>query len=278
VAFKLGVGVSEMPGIPDLAEWVPVGLGASLSPAAVQRCLVLGQDLAVWRGKDCLVRAWENRCPHRGMRLSFGFVRENKLSCVYHGWTYNGAGTCVFIPAHPSLEPPKTIKVEKFSCAESNGLIWVASEGIAGSPPSADGNWTACRSITVEVPASLVAEALSKAVFLPFSNSKPADVQAGSEFNRYSACLHGSDVAYESRFVSTHLLHVRSGAGEAILCGIQSVAEKLTTLHLLIAGAFGDADVPRARLHYAKWAKRLRLYLESGEIAQDGPHPWLTAA
>ena len=41
------------------------------------------------------------------MRLSHGFVRSEKLACIFHGWQYDGAGSCVGIPAHPDLAPPK---------------------------------------------------------------------------------------------------------------------------------------------------------------------------
>src|SRR5262249_33176247 len=163
----------------------PIGLSAGLSSATVQRSLVLGSDLAVWRGVDAIVRAWENRCPHRGMRLSFGFVRENKLTCIYHGWAYDGDGACARIPAHPSLVPPKTIAVEKFLCAESNGLIWFAAEGAAAPAPSVEGNWIACRSIAIEAPAASVVEALCRAVFPPFTNSHSTDVGADSRLHHY---------------------------------------------------------------------------------------------
>jgi nitrite reductase/ring-hydroxylating ferredoxin subunit len=267
-----------MAGIPDFRQWMPIGLSAGLSPAAVQRSLVLGRDLAVWRGADSAVRAWENRCPHRGTRLSLGFVRENKLTCIYHGWSYDGDGACVRIPAHPSLVPPKTITVEKFLCAESNGLIWFAAEGLAPPTPSAEGSWIACRTIAIEAPAAGVIEALCRAVFPPFANNRPTDVGAGSGLHHYCAQVGGSNVAYESRLIDGYLVHVRSNLGEAILCGIQPVAENLTAVHLLIADTFACVDVPRARRHYANWAKRLRLYLESGELAQDGQHPWQAAA
>jgi nitrite reductase/ring-hydroxylating ferredoxin subunit len=267
-----------MAGIPDIKQWVPIGLSAGLSPGAVQRSLIHSCDLAVWRGVDSTVRAWENRCPHRGMRLSFGFVRENKLTCIYHGWAYDGDGACARIPAHPSLVPPKTITVGKFLCAENNGLIWFAAEGVTAPTPSAEGTWIACRSIAIEAPAASVVEALCRAVFPPFANNHSTDVGAGSGPHHYRALVGGSNIAYESRLIDGHLVYVRSNVGEAILCGVQPVAENLTSVHLLIAGSFAFVDVPRARRHYANWAKRLRLYLESGELAQDGQHPWQAAA
>lgn len=50
--------------------------------------------------------AWQDFCPHRGARLSFGTVKHDTLSCGFHGLTYNREGQCVQIPAHPELAPP----------------------------------------------------------------------------------------------------------------------------------------------------------------------------
>jgi Rieske [2Fe-2S] domain len=38
--------------------------------------------VVVWRGQDGKVHAWEDWCPHRGMRLSFGFARGKSLRPV----------------------------------------------------------------------------------------------------------------------------------------------------------------------------------------------------
>jgi len=93
-----------------------------------------GVDLAVWRSASGQVHAWGDRCPHRGMRLSHGFVRGETLACIYHGWQYGEDGGCTSIPAHPQLTPPKTICAKTYNCVEQDGLIWVALTDTAGAP------------------------------------------------------------------------------------------------------------------------------------------------
>ena len=51
--------------------------------------MVNGEDIVIWRSVSGEARAWENRCIHRGMRLSFGQVRGEQLSCRYHGWLFD---------------------------------------------------------------------------------------------------------------------------------------------------------------------------------------------
>jgi phenylpropionate dioxygenase-like ring-hydroxylating dioxygenase large terminal subunit len=93
-----------------------------------------GEDIALWRSASGRVQAWGDRCPHRGMRLSHGFVRGETLACIYHGWRYGVGGGCSHIPAHPSLEPPKTITARVFACHEAGGVIWAALDGGTEAP------------------------------------------------------------------------------------------------------------------------------------------------
>jgi phenylpropionate dioxygenase-like ring-hydroxylating dioxygenase large terminal subunit len=105
-------------------RWVPIGLERDIQPLSSHPVVVDNFRIAVWRSVDGPVQVWEDRCPHRGMRLSFGFVRRNRLTCLYHGWTYEEEGSCVSIPAHPDLQPPKTICTNSFPVAGSRGIIY----------------------------------------------------------------------------------------------------------------------------------------------------------
>jgi len=104
--------------------WVAIALSADLQRGMAMPCRLEGNDLAIWRSASGQAYVWGDRCPHRGMRLSQGFVRGEALSCIYHGWQYGTDGECVAIPAHPNLVPPKSICATTYQCAESGGLIW----------------------------------------------------------------------------------------------------------------------------------------------------------
>jgi nitrite reductase/ring-hydroxylating ferredoxin subunit len=119
----------------ETSPWQPVALTPEI-PAGVTRAVILeAAEIVLWRGADGEIRAWDDRCPHRGMRLSYGFVRENSLNCLYHGWQYDGSSHCIHIPAHPDLEVPKTIRATAFAVHEAGGLIWINTAGIAALPP-----------------------------------------------------------------------------------------------------------------------------------------------
>ncbi|MBB5575666.1 MULTISPECIES: Rieske 2Fe-2S domain-containing protein [Rhizobium] len=130
-------------------SWTPVALSADLLPGAVMPAWTSAGPLALWRSQSGRTTASSDRCPHRGMRLSHGFVRGEALSCIYHGWSYSPAGGCVRIPAHPNLVPPETIRVTVQEVEESDGIIWVAV-GQPETKPWRLGDLVPLRSLTVE--------------------------------------------------------------------------------------------------------------------------------
>lgn len=142
--------------------WTPIALASDLPPRLVIPVSCEGQDLALWRSESGKVQAWADRCPHRGMRLSHGFVRGEFLSCIYHGWRYDAAGQCRKIPAHPDLEPPATIRTTAWDCVEKDGAIWVAPRGSEGTPPDLPG-LSPLRSMPVEAAPDDIATACDSA-------------------------------------------------------------------------------------------------------------------
>ncbi|MEM7519528.1 MAG: Rieske (2Fe-2S) protein [Pseudomonadota bacterium] len=120
-------------------NWTPVILQEDVPPGVVVPSRIDETELAVWCSPSGQYHAWSDRCPHRGMRLSHGFVRGETLACIYHGWQYDAKGACAYIPAHPSLRPPKSICVPTYPCAPSGGVIWAALEDPTDAPPDLEG-------------------------------------------------------------------------------------------------------------------------------------------
>lgn len=106
-------------------EWHVVCKGSELGDDKPLGTAIMGQRVVVWRCGDQVV-AWEDICVHRGVMLSLGSVCDNLLRCAYHGWTYNGDGQCVEIPAHPDFKPPVAARAKTvYHAREHGGLIWV---------------------------------------------------------------------------------------------------------------------------------------------------------
>lgn len=105
--------------------WHPIASSEDLPFRHVYHGQLLGHEFAVWRADDGYVNIWENRCLHRGVRLSIGINDGTELKCQYHGWRYaNRTAGCTYIPAHPADAPARTICNRTFPARERYGLIW----------------------------------------------------------------------------------------------------------------------------------------------------------
>ena len=91
-----------------LNDWHPVADAHALRPGMLVQARLLGTDIALWRAADGSPRAWLDRCPHRGTRLSIGRIENGSLRCAYHGWRFADDGHCNEVPALPGFVPPKS--------------------------------------------------------------------------------------------------------------------------------------------------------------------------
>ncbi|WP_395821173.1 Rieske 2Fe-2S domain-containing protein [Devosia sp.] len=129
------------------SDWTPIALSRDVPDGVTRAVCLEGSELVIWRGAG-EAHVWEDRCPHRGMRLSLGFVRDGALNCLYHGWQYGASSSCVRIPAHPDLIVPPTIKANAYPTREAGGLIWVGKQG-AGALPALPATRTPVLSLAV---------------------------------------------------------------------------------------------------------------------------------
>lgn len=115
--------------------WYGVARSSDLSPGPVKARL-LGRDYVVWRDTDGVLTAGPDRCPHREAPLSAGRVEDGCLVCPYHGFTFETAGKCVWVPSSPegSKIPPKA-HLPTVHVADRYGLVWLCpGEPVEGIP------------------------------------------------------------------------------------------------------------------------------------------------
>ena len=112
-----------------LNDWHIVARSSDLPEGSMGKARILGEDLVLWRfgGK---AKVWQDLCVHRGTRLSLGWVRDGRLTCGYHGWTYDEDGQCIRFPSHPEQTPPPTAHVGTYVTKEKYGHVWAS----LGSP------------------------------------------------------------------------------------------------------------------------------------------------
>ncbi len=231
--------------------WYPVALAEGVAQGTSAGTRLFGEELVVWRDAEGASHVWEDRCPHRGMRLSFGFVRGSAIACLYHGWQYDSAGQCRLIPAHPELKVPSTIKATTYPSIERLGLVWVSFGGAdpADAPSGGNAAITPVRSLFVDAPAEWVRRALTSS--------------------------DGSPLAAEGPLVnapSGPLITLQAGE-ERLIAALQPLSDTQTNVHLVLAGPpelYRGAGQARASL----WAEGVRRRAEADAALATAEAAW----
>lgn len=145
-------------------RWFPLARGEEVMPRQVVQAQLLGQEIALWRDDAGRLNAWENRCPHRGVRFSIGLNDGQTLRCQYHGWRFeSGSGQCRFIPAQPELVPTDAFRARTYPVREHRGFAWASLGRPPGEPPDLPEGAMTLRSLFVDAPAARLAALLGEA-------------------------------------------------------------------------------------------------------------------
>jgi nitrite reductase/ring-hydroxylating ferredoxin subunit len=218
--------------------WIAVGLSADLAPGTSTSAFIEGRELVVWRDSAGTPHVWDDRCPHRGMRMSFGFVRGDKIACLYHGWRYDGAGQCRFIPAHPELDVPETIRVVTHPALEFCGLVWVCLDAEVPDPPDIGASdVTPVRSVYIDRPLAEVVIRLRQVA--PRSST-------------------GAALALVER--AQHLWTIEDRETVILVAG-QPVDATRSALHVVLPGTQASAE----QAQVARWVDYVRDTLDASE-------------
>ena len=98
------------------------------TPLAV---IIMGEQLALWRGSSGQPVAMADRCLHRSARLSSGRTGDGVLQCRYHGWCYDDAGRVCRIPAEGVRMIPGPLRTSPLQSCEQDGYIYVRLDSVA---------------------------------------------------------------------------------------------------------------------------------------------------
>jgi len=259
----------------EQGQWCGIALDSQVQPGLSNPVIVQEQMLALWRGeggKDPAhesaphslpnpVQIWEDRCPHRGMRLSFGYVRGDVLHCIYHSWGFRTNGQCVQIPAHPELPPPKSVRAKPWPAQVCCGIVWTRLErdvdhDCTAPPPDlgcTQQGWQPVRSLYVNASATQLEAALTTFDF-------------GADFGTAARLTRPQDRVL--------LLALEGGLnkGLELLLALQPVSDSHSGLHMVArertTNQPGDADNTaqpcsiQTRIKLAQRLQRLRREVE----------------
>lgn len=105
-------------------SWLAVGAECEVPEPGARLAISIGEwPILIVRGRDDRLRAFHNSCRHRGARLcADGRGQSNRLTCPYHGWSYDSDGALFYARRMPDDFDPA-----------AHGLSPIALETVAGT-------------------------------------------------------------------------------------------------------------------------------------------------
>ncbi len=104
--------------------WTIVGLARDLVKGKPQPLRVAGQRIVFFRDAEGKPVALVDICPHRGVALSLGSVKDGVIQCPFHGWRFDGAGKNLGVPWNPDAKCD-TLGATALPAREGGGLLWL---------------------------------------------------------------------------------------------------------------------------------------------------------
>jgi len=124
--------------------WVPVCLDSEVAEpdGTPLRSQVFGERLVVFRDTAGRVGVIAERCPHRLASLALGRNEEGGLRCIYHGWKFDVAGSCVEMPTEPADSTYKDrLRTASYPVHEAGGMVWAYLGPETEPPPFPEYDW-----------------------------------------------------------------------------------------------------------------------------------------
>jgi 5,5'-dehydrodivanillate O-demethylase oxygenase subunit len=82
--------------------WFPVAASGEMTERWTKRVRLLGEDLVLFKDRGGRFGLIAEFCPHRRASLAYGIPTVNGIRCPYHGWEFDGRGTCLEQPNEPA--------------------------------------------------------------------------------------------------------------------------------------------------------------------------------
>lgn len=104
--------------------WTPVALTSELTASAPLGVKVAGTPLVLFRDEEGKASALLDRCPHRGVALSLGKVKDGRIECPFHGWKLEGSGHVCHVPWNPDAKLG-ALRGVPVPTRELGGQVWI---------------------------------------------------------------------------------------------------------------------------------------------------------
>ena len=107
-------------------QWYVILESKEIKKNQVKGFTRFGEKIVAWRDSRGDLGVFRDKCPHRGIQLSCGKVKEDHLQCPFHGFEYDTTGRCTLIPANGKASAvPDYIRAGAWPVKEAHGFIYL---------------------------------------------------------------------------------------------------------------------------------------------------------
>jgi vanillate O-demethylase monooxygenase subunit len=112
--------------------WYVAAWNHELTDGRLLARTLLDKPVLLYRGESGRVVALDNRCCHRGAKLSNGRREGDDIRCMYHGLKFEPGGRCIQIPGQDNI--PRGLGVRSYPVLERDRLVWIWMGDAAADP------------------------------------------------------------------------------------------------------------------------------------------------
>ena len=103
--------------------WHALARSEDLPPGRTVPIRIMNENYTLFRGTNGRAQIIAERCAHRGALMHLGWVEEESIRCVYHGWKFDCTGQCIEAPAERAGFE-RNVRIPVFPTGEAYGLIY----------------------------------------------------------------------------------------------------------------------------------------------------------
>jgi 3-ketosteroid 9alpha-monooxygenase subunit A len=113
--------------------WFMIGWSAEFPAGSVKPLQYLGGHQVIYRTEDGVLHVLDAHCPHLGAHIGHGGkIKNDCVTCPYHGWGYGSDGVNKFIPYQD--EPNVSHSLRVWPVIEKYGFVFIWHDPAGGSP------------------------------------------------------------------------------------------------------------------------------------------------
>ena len=106
-------------------QWYLVCFEDELQNGKILKRKIIGEEIVAFKTNSGKISVLQDRCCHRNVHLSLGYVKGEHIKCGYHGWEFGTDGKCELIPSLPPDEKiPRAACIKHYDVQIKHKIVW----------------------------------------------------------------------------------------------------------------------------------------------------------